>query len=1249
MQPGDETLAREARRGDTEIGDPRAVGMDPPLTDGQVFGDFRIIKLLGRGSSGFVYAAKDLVANRRIALKVLCRVATQELCRNKLGFRRMSQVRHPCLLWAQGIDFIEDWNVLLMEEIEGETLYNAVQRMKKLPESEAFERLLVLLHDYATGLAVMHLSELVHRDLKPTNLMVRKDGRGVIVDYGLVARCDAERDPRGIRSYIAGTPKYFSPEALWEQSYTPAGDVYSLGLVMLDCLNEIVGGNKWLRDGKFKDWVREEDEQTIATVFSEINEKIPPRLRMMIAGMLAKERTERPSSLEVASMTSSDDQPIRLTTAHHLVGRESERAACDEWIDSIYRETAGRLHLYGDSGAGKTRLLDEVERELRLKGWGHVFRVDCRSREKGRLQVMDQIADQVAQCYMRHGLRALHLHPVSASILLQAFPQLADAIAEPQTFEDEEVSLPAYCPPPERQDVHAAWVSLTIALRSEGPLFILIDNAQWADPESETLLAELQQDVRGLLGIVTCSRQALAEPIDGDVRQLEIGPLSPVESLSFLHETAKRWGANLNVAGLGDLVRLSRGNPFRLTEFAEEFRPEGILHRVDATDNSSVSNVGDIGRLLRARFDRLSEEAKMILAFIVAANAPTSIADLTALSKLGVRTDGAVFELSCQRLVLDDATGGDCIKVVADEVTGGLIANLPHQALVDCHLAWGNLLAEDPRAASMASRIAGHFYAAGAQGAALPHAILAAERADRTLAKREAGEWHERVLELVTGDAREKHLRDAARCFYEADLPEQASRHFVMLADQAKSDAEREHFQAISAALLIRCGKVLQARPYLVELAGAYGFLPQREAGSKSLFPQLREVSVELLERAETDPLPLKRAGSQSDLRYCAQVSSLLGCFDLEYSLQLVVHGSERALDVGCSIEAIHFAAVSNLWDVMLNTHRGRKITSTREKLQLLRERLRHSDGHPATSEFSRVLAFLNFFAMQWRETPAEVQACSDELGLSNLANGTPSQIEPGHVRWVQLWADWQLGNWAEMKFAAYELVDDAKRRSDRYQQLVMTSGLAGNAFLIGGDLDRLKSLNEENESRFPATAGLEPAEFMCWVQRVQQAIYQSDYSTATTLIREMRSRVRSSLIGRVALTRVVVDQLTALVGLHVNEADEGVASSFEHSMVTKAIRRLERNPSVFARMLGALLRGIEQRQRGNKVLARSAFARAAELAERTSLRPYQLAAEDGIRGLESSCANSSLRNAMKAQAVSDPKSLERLYTVPTS
>ncbi len=208
--PSKETNFRWQREKETLGGS--ALHGPPPWNEGDQLHDFVLEKLLGRGSSGFVYRAMDVKTNRHCALKLLTDGSPDDLLRNKLGFRRMMSIEHPNLLRVDRIYQLGTHIALSMDEIEGATLKQALQDFKALEAKEAYQRLLVLLRDYASGLAMMHANGYIHRDIKPDNLMVDRDGRGRVIDYGLVDSFELDQETYGARGFLLGTPHYFAPK-----------------------------------------------------------------------------------------------------------------------------------------------------------------------------------------------------------------------------------------------------------------------------------------------------------------------------------------------------------------------------------------------------------------------------------------------------------------------------------------------------------------------------------------------------------------------------------------------------------------------------------------------------------------------------------------------------------------------------------------------------------------------------------------------------------------------------------------------------------------------------------------------------------------------------------------------------------------------------------------------------------------------------------------------------------------------------
>ncbi len=188
---------------------------------------YRIEHKIGEGGLGVVYAAHDEKLNRRVALKLLRVGAGDPLRRRVLGeARKAAALNDPAIVTIYSV--LDDTNppAIVMEWVEGFALDRFAAQLN--PQQKAR-----LLREVARGLAVAHAHGLVHRDLKPDNIIVGPDMRPRILDFGLALLPGEMNQPPG---GFAGTPFYASPEQLACETLTSASDIFSFGATMFKVL-----------------------------------------------------------------------------------------------------------------------------------------------------------------------------------------------------------------------------------------------------------------------------------------------------------------------------------------------------------------------------------------------------------------------------------------------------------------------------------------------------------------------------------------------------------------------------------------------------------------------------------------------------------------------------------------------------------------------------------------------------------------------------------------------------------------------------------------------------------------------------------------------------------------------------------------------------------------------------------------------------------------------------------------------------
>ncbi len=224
---------------------PPVAELDPLL--GRMLGHFRVDALIGHGGMGAVYRAWDTSLLRPVALKVLLADSISARTRFLREARAQAQLRHPNVVPIHYVGESEGVVFLVMDLVEGESLNDAIRREGRI----AAERALDIVDAVASALAAGHQAGLIHRDVKPSNILLERSGRALLADFGLakdIATPDpaaegAEGGAPSLRSAaitrvgsIVGTPAYLAPEQAAGGRVDHRADMYALGASLFEAL-----------------------------------------------------------------------------------------------------------------------------------------------------------------------------------------------------------------------------------------------------------------------------------------------------------------------------------------------------------------------------------------------------------------------------------------------------------------------------------------------------------------------------------------------------------------------------------------------------------------------------------------------------------------------------------------------------------------------------------------------------------------------------------------------------------------------------------------------------------------------------------------------------------------------------------------------------------------------------------------------------------------------------------------------------
>ena len=543
------------------------------LTKGTLFaGRYEIIEELGSGGMGRVYKVLDKEINEEVALKLLnpdiaSDEKTIERFRNELKYARKISHKNVCRMYD--INREKDSYFITMEYVPGGDLKTLLNREGPLSEDKAIS----IAEQTCAGLAEAHRLGVIHRDLKPQNIMIDRRGNAHIMDFGIARSHEA----KGITEAgtLIGTPDYMSPEQVEGKDADERSDLYSMGAM----LYEMVTG-KLPFEGKTALSIAFKHKTEIPLDPRELNSQISEQLSAVILNCLEKEREKRYQTAEElrAELRAAKEglathvSPPKPGIPAFLIESEEETriagpvfVAREQEIDrlgnSLRVALSGKgrvVFVTGEVGSGKTALVQEFLRRAQEANSDLIVAKGKCNAHTGIgdpylpfIEIMGFLTGDVEAKWRagamsrEHALRLWNLLPLAVNALLghgqdlvnifisgaalvsrseMVSPGMTNWLAGLKKIVERKASLPADSTL-QQSNLFEQYTRVLQAIAQEKPLLLILDDLQWVDAGSASLLFHLGRRIEGSrILIVGAYRQAEVALGRGKERH----PLEPV-------------------------------------------------------------------------------------------------------------------------------------------------------------------------------------------------------------------------------------------------------------------------------------------------------------------------------------------------------------------------------------------------------------------------------------------------------------------------------------------------------------------------------------------------------------------------------------------------------------------------------------------------------------------------------------------------------------------------------------------------
>lgn len=500
---------------------------DPSYPEGTPAGDryperigpWEVLRLLGRGAMAGVWLCQD-AQGRRAAVKWLDRASPRTVQRFERELRALTRVRHPHVIavLSQG-----DWEGRpygVMEYIDGPDLRVYASKLRQRPAAERYREVTRVGMALCEALSAVHDEGLVHRDVKPTNVLLCRRGRAVLADFGVVK--DLEEPSGTAMGVLVGTAGYAAPEQLRGEDVDHRADLYGLGATLYYLLT----GERPYAGRDARELERSHRSCPVPHP-SAADPQVPPALEAVVMRLLAKAPEDRFPSARAAREALSAEAPAER--ALPLAGRTRYLDAAAASLERV-RQGQGRvLHLRGPKGSGRSWLMELIESMGTRRG----VHVTSARDELTLAATLQRLARGEALALLTRlplsapagvAVDVLELEPLSIAELRRSVVSVAPATPEPHRVAERLDRLtgghPATVLALFEQHVHSGALVLPDPIPPPAPVVDAVEALSWESGELLGTLALLQQPARPRL-----LEQVTQFPVDEALAELEAAGL----------------------------------------------------------------------------------------------------------------------------------------------------------------------------------------------------------------------------------------------------------------------------------------------------------------------------------------------------------------------------------------------------------------------------------------------------------------------------------------------------------------------------------------------------------------------------------------------------------------------------------------------------------------------------------------------------------------------------------------------------